>query len=97
MKKLDESEIEAKLSQIPGWDYENDAIHTSFEFEDFKDAFAAMTRIAFEAEAKKHHPDWTNVYNELHITLTTHSAEGVTLKDFEMAILIDEIIANDES
>ena len=54
-----------------------------------------MTRIAFEAEAQQHHPEWTNVYNELSITLSTHDAGGVTEKDIEMAKTIEDIIDAD--
>ena len=51
-----------------------------------------MTRIAFEAELQHHHPDWTNVYNKLEISLSTHDAGGVTDKDFTLAKTIDKII-----
>ena len=51
-----------------------------------------MTRIAFEAEAQQHHPEWTNVYNTLSITLSTHDAGGVTEKDFKMAKTIEDLI-----
>ena len=53
-----------------------------------------MTRIAFEAEEQNHHPDWSNVYNELSITLNTHDAGGVTEKDFKLAQSIEEILGN---
>lgn len=92
MKALSNKEIEEKLKDFEGWDFEMDALHTVFEFEDFKEAFAAMTRIAFEAEKLNHHPEWTNVYNTLEIFLSTHDAEGVTEKDFELAKIIDELI-----
>ncbi|RZS90723.1 4a-hydroxytetrahydrobiopterin dehydratase [Aquimarina brevivitae] len=95
MKKLSEDEIQNKLKDHSGWHYENNAIHTSFEFNDFKDAFSVMSRIAFEAEAAQHHPDWTNVYNKLHITLSTHDADGVTEKDLALAAIIDNIIEGD--
>ena len=62
------------------------------EFEDFKEAFSAMTRIAFEAEKLQHHPEWSNIYNSLEIFLFTHDAEGVTEKDFELAKTIDNLI-----
>ena len=67
----------------------------TFEFNNFKEAFSVMTRIAFEAEAQQHHPEWTNVYNELSITLSTHDAGGVTEKDIEMAKTIEDIIDAD--
>ena len=85
-------EIEKKLEQLDGWEYVDGAIETSFEFENFKEAFSVMTRIAFECEAQGHHPDWTNVYKSLHIRLNTHDAEGVTDKDFKLAHTIEKII-----
>ena len=51
-----------------------------------------MTRIAFEVEKLNHHPNWTNIYNTLSISLSTHDAGGVTEKDFELAKIIDELI-----
>ena len=92
MTKLSKSEIEEKLKDVDGWEYRDNALHTTFEFNDFKDAFSVMTRIAFEAEAQNHHPDWTNVYNKLHISLSTHDADGVTNNDFALAKTIDQII-----
>lgn len=92
MTKLSEADINKKLKNFEGWVYKNNAIHTSFQFADFKDAFTVMTRIAFEAEAQQHHPNWGNVYNELEISLATHDADGVTEKDFKLAKAIEEIV-----
>lgn len=92
MTKLSEDEINKKLEGLEGWVYKDNAIHTSFQFANFKDAFTVMTRIAFEAEALEHHPNWGNVYNELEISLSTHDADGVTEKDFKLAKAIEEIV-----
>lgn len=92
MKPFTELQILSGLKELDGWEYEDNAIHTSFEFDDFKDAFSVMTRIAFEAEKLNHHPDWSNVYNTLQISLSTHDAGGITAKDFELAKIIDEIV-----
>jgi 4a-hydroxytetrahydrobiopterin dehydratase len=92
MRALTEFEIKARMSTIDDWDYENNAIHTTFEFDNFKDTFSVMTRIAFEVEKLNHHPEWTNVYNTLSISLSTHDAGGVTEKDFELAKIIDQLI-----
>lgn len=96
MKKLTEEEIYKKLQNLQGWEYDNNAIHTSFEFEGFKEAFSAMVRIAFEAESQQHHPDWSNVYNQLQISLNTHDAGGVTEKDFKLAETIESIMNGGE-
>ncbi|WP_308992525.1 4a-hydroxytetrahydrobiopterin dehydratase [Mariniflexile litorale] len=96
MSKLSAEDIEKRLLSLPEWDYYDDAIHAEFEFENFKDCFSAMSRIAFECEALNHHPDWTNVYNVLNISLTTHSANGVTNKDFKLAQAIEAIVEPDD-
>ncbi len=93
MKLLTQAELEKGLAVMDGWTFEDNSIHTSFEFENFKDAFSVMTRIAFEAERLNHHPDWSNVYNTLNISLSTHDAGGVTQKDFELAKIIDELVS----
>ncbi len=92
MEKLTENQIQDRLKDLPDWEYEDNAIHTTLEFENFKEVFATMTRIAFEAESLNHHPDWHNVYNELSISLSTHDAEGVTEKDFDLALAIEDIL-----
>lgn len=92
--KLTESQIQEQLKEFPNWEYDDNAIHTVIEFENFKEVFATMTRIAFEAQDQNHHPDWSNVYNELSITLSTHDAGGVTTKDFKLAHSIEQILGN---
>ncbi len=94
--KLDETTIEKKLLHLPDWEYFGNAIHAEFEFENFKDCFSAMSRIAFECEVLNHHPDWSNVYNVLKISLSTHDAGGVTEKDFELAKAIEYIVVPED-
>ena len=96
MSKLSEQDIEKKLLQFPDWEYYDNALHSEFEFENFKDCFSAMSRIAFECEALNHHPNWTNVYNVLTISLSTHSENGVTEKDFKLAKAIEFIVEPEE-
>ncbi|WP_111682544.1 4a-hydroxytetrahydrobiopterin dehydratase [Winogradskyella tangerina] len=94
--KLDDATIEKKLLHFPEWDYFDNAIHVELEFDNFKDCFSAMSRIAFECEAQNHHPNWSNVYNVLKISLSTHDAGGVTQKDFDLAEAIETIVEADE-
>ncbi|GAA4282145.1 4a-hydroxytetrahydrobiopterin dehydratase [Gaetbulibacter aestuarii] len=96
MDKLSNTDIEKKLLRYPDWDYFDDALHAEFEFENFKDCFSAMSRIAFECEAQNHHPNWTNVYNVLTISLSTHDAGGVTDKDFKLIEAIEAIVEPEE-
>ena len=93
MEKLSPTAIEQRLEALPGWTFTGTAIEKSFKFENFKAAFSVMTRIAFECEALNHHPDWKNVYNQLHIALNTHDAQGITEKDFALAEKIQEIVS----
>ncbi|ACJ00365.1 4a-hydroxytetrahydrobiopterin dehydratase [Rhodospirillum centenum] len=68
-----------------------DAIRRSFVFPDFNAAFGFMTRVALLAETMNHHPEWSNVYNRVEVTLTTHDAGGVTALDVRMAGFMDGI------
>jgi 4a-hydroxytetrahydrobiopterin dehydratase len=94
--KLSEIAIEKKLETLLEWEYYDDALHTDFEFDNFKDCMSAMNRIAFECESLNHHPEWTNIYNTLEIKLTTHDANGVTELDFKLAKAINIIVEVEE-
>jgi len=77
------------------WTEENMMLCRNFVFEDFCQAFAFMTRVAFLAEKMNHHPNWSNVYNQVTIRLTTHDAGNrVTQKDHQLAQAIDKILEN---
>lgn len=92
MKTLSPQDIEERLEMYPDWEYADNALHSEFEFDSFKDCMSAMMRIAFECEALNHHPEWTNVYNTLTISLTTHDAGGVTELDFTLLQAIEAIV-----
>ena len=91
--QLTDAERIAALSELPGWvmHEKKDAITRDFEFHDFSEAFAFMTRVALLAEKHDHHPEWSNVYNRVHVTLTTHAAGGLSARDIKMAKEIDRI------
>ncbi|MET4083802.1 4a-hydroxytetrahydrobiopterin dehydratase [Pedobacter sp. UYP30] len=74
------------------WKEENNCLKRSFKFKNFIEAWSFMTKVAMIAEKMDHHPEWSNVYNTVDITLTTHD-EGntVTTKDRELAKKIDEL------
>ncbi len=74
------------------WKEENNQLKRSFEFKDFVEAFAFMTNVAFVAEKMNHHPNWSNVYNKVDITLFTHDAnDSITEKDTKLSKEIDKI------
>jgi 4a-hydroxytetrahydrobiopterin dehydratase len=75
------------------WNEENNCLQRSFTFRDFSEAFAFMSRVALLAEKMDHHPEWSNVWNKVHITLRTHSAGNtVTDKDRQLAAAIDKLV-----
>jgi 4a-hydroxytetrahydrobiopterin dehydratase len=74
------------------WKEENNKLHKKFEFKDFSEAFAFMTRVALAAEKMDHHPKWTNEYNKVEIWLSSHDAgDIVTEKDKKLSAIIDKI------
>ena len=75
------------------WTERSDRLVADFKFASFREAFAVMVEIAFAAEKADHHPEWSNVYNKLHIELTTHDTGGITQKDRALAASIDAIVA----
>lgn len=92
--QLTDAETAAALTALPGWTLRDDgrAIVRSFKFADFVAAFGFMTRVALEAEKADHHPEWSNVYNRVEITLTTHDAEGLSNRDMALAGRIDGLV-----
>jgi 4a-hydroxytetrahydrobiopterin dehydratase len=78
------------------WKEENNQLKQSFEFKDFVEAFAFMTQVAFAAEKMGHHPNWTNAYNKVDISLFTHEAkDNITEKDVKLSKAIDQILKRD--
>lgn len=75
------------------WNEENNKLKRTFEFKDFSEAFAFMTRVALLAEKQNHHPWWSNVYNKVTIELNTHDAgDIVTDKDLKLSKAIDKLL-----
>jgi 4a-hydroxytetrahydrobiopterin dehydratase len=76
------------------WKEENNSLKREFEFRNFSEAFAFMTRVALAAEKMNHHPDWSNSWNKVSISLCTHDAgKTVTDKDRKLSEAIDKILA----
>jgi 4a-hydroxytetrahydrobiopterin dehydratase len=91
-QRLSDEEITAHLS-LSRWRREGDAIVADLELENFTTAITAVNRIAAAAEEANHHPDITvHGWNQLHLSLSTHSAGGITAADFALAARIDELL-----
>jgi 4a-hydroxytetrahydrobiopterin dehydratase len=85
--KMPAGDVKAALAAAEGWTLAEDggSIRRRFEFKNFSEAFAFMTRAALAAEKLDHHPEWSNVYRTVDVTLSTHDAGGLTELDFKLA------------
>lgn len=91
--RLTEAERQELAASLPHWRHEagRDAISRRFTFADFSQAFGFMARVALLAEKQDHHPEWSNVWNRVDITLTTHDAGGLSARDVALARAIDTL------
>jgi 4a-hydroxytetrahydrobiopterin dehydratase len=85
MKKLTTAELNNELAQMKGWAYENYFLKKKFIFKDHKSAFSFIAKVALIAEKLNHHPNWSGVFNEVLIRLSTHEVNDVTTNDIEFA------------
>jgi 4a-hydroxytetrahydrobiopterin dehydratase len=91
---LSDDQIRSALGDLPGWAHDDDALTKSFTFDDFRAALAFIVRVGFEAEERNHHPNLSNVYNQVEIALTTHDADDrVTQKDVDLAAAIEKLVS----
>jgi 4a-hydroxytetrahydrobiopterin dehydratase len=93
-EKLSDADIEKNLHTVTGWSLVNRKLHKSFECKDFVTAFGKMTQVALVAEWMNHHPEWFNVWNKVVIDLNTHSVQGISNLDFQLAEKINEIFGS---
>tara|TARA_Y100001968_G_scaffold274534_1_gene267812 strand:- start:136 stop:420 length:285 start_codon:yes stop_codon:yes gene_type:complete len=91
-KLLSENEIESIRTKFPHWTIKEKRMTRTFKFSNFIEAFGFMTRIAIIAESINHHPEWSNVYSEVKIQLTTHDIGGITDLDIKLASEINSLI-----
>jgi 4a-hydroxytetrahydrobiopterin dehydratase len=94
-QKLSPDARKAALMRLKDWTEVSgrDAISRKFVFKDFNEAFGFMTRVALVAEKMDHHPEWSNVYKTVEVTLSTHDAGGLTERDLKLAEAMDRIAA----
>ena len=94
-KRLSGQEHADALTDLSDWSHDagRDAIHRQFKFANFVEAFGFMTSAALIAEKMNHHPEWSNVYNRVDVTLTTHDADGLTDLDVSLAKALDTLFS----
>ena len=95
MQTLTADEREALGRALPGWTMVTgrDALKRDFRFADFSAAWGFMSRVALAAEKLDHHPEWSNVYNRVEVTLSTHDVGGLTARDLALATAIDALVS----
>ena len=85
MARLNDEEIEERLGELDGWERDGGAIRRTFKLDDFKGSVDFVNRLTPEAEGMSHHPDLAISWDEVTVTITTHSEGGLTANDFELA------------
>jgi 4a-hydroxytetrahydrobiopterin dehydratase len=92
-KTLDAAARQGLAARLPHWQpvEGRDALRRTFTFKDFSEAFGFMTRAALVAEKLDHHPEWSNVWNRVEVTLATHAAGGLTERDVALAEAMDRL------
>jgi len=92
VKALSQNQVRDEVAKLSNWSVKEGKLHAEFRFQDFVEAFAFMTKVAFAAEASQHHPEWSNVYSRVTIDLVTHDAgNAISQKDVDMARQIDKL------
>lgn len=95
MAKLPRTEVEKRITSLNGWSLEADAIRRQYTFAGFPEAIAFVNRLAPEAEAADHHPDILINYKRVTLIYSTHSEGGLTVKDFDGAVMADRLASCD--
>ncbi|MGV3618607.1 MAG: 4a-hydroxytetrahydrobiopterin dehydratase [Fimbriimonas sp.] len=90
-RKLDEAEAQARLAEAPGWSIEDGKLTKSFKFESYKDGVVFGTAVAYLSDRLDHHPDLEIGYGRVRVSVNTHSVEGLSPYDFELARRIEAI------
>jgi len=94
--KLGDAQLAPLLAQLPAWRLSPErggTISRDFVFRDFVQAMGFICQVAVVAEKRNHHPEWSNVYNRVGVTLTTHDVEGLSMNDMELARFMDQAAA----
>ena len=93
MQQSTDQAVSEFLQQNSQWSLKDNKLHREYRFPDFTRAFGFMTMVAVVAEKTNHHPEWFNVYSKVVVDLTTHEANGISERDFTLAVTMDEFAA----
>ena len=94
IKKLSSEEIQLNLEKLQGWKIDNNKLHKLFKFKNFNQAVCFIVGVSMICEKMNHHPEWSNVYGNVDVKLTTHRVAGLTELDFQLAEKMDKIASN---
>lgn len=92
MSRLSHEQAEARLADVPGWGLVDGKLHRELEFRNFVEAFGFMSMVALEAEKLAHHPDWSNSWNRVVISIVNHSAGGISERCFDLASAVNRAL-----
>ena len=88
---IEKEQLENELNSLSEkWSISDKFLICRYEFQNFNDALSFMNKVGVKCEEMDHHPKWTNVYNRLEIELFTHDKDGLTMKDFDLALFMDQ-------
>lgn len=90
-ERMTRQEVASRLASLDGWRVVNDKLEKEFNFRDFVTAFGFMSSVALLAEKQNHHPEWSNVYKRVTISLSTHEVGGISARDFRLAESVDRL------
>lgn len=91
VKKLTEEEISSRLKLTKGWEIKNNKLHRLFKFKTFNQAINFIVEVSRHCEEMNHHPEWSNVYGNVDVMLTTHRVSGITELDFKLAEIMNSL------
>jgi 4a-hydroxytetrahydrobiopterin dehydratase len=90
-RKVEMSEVEGALAALPGWSVQEGKLAKNFKFGSFAEAMGWMVSVALYADKIDHHPDWSNVYNRVNVTLVTHDMGALSTLDLALAKRMEEL------
>ncbi|NJK60348.1 MAG: 4a-hydroxytetrahydrobiopterin dehydratase [Oscillatoriales cyanobacterium SM2_1_8] len=92
IEKLSAEAVQQALTTLPGWTLQGGKLHRECTFPDFVAAFGFLTQVAIASEKMDHHAEIFNVYNRVHLDLTTHDAGGLSARDIDLAQKINTFL-----